>query len=131
MARPPPSLRTATWITRSCHGSRACLSVREALARVARVRARAGEISDTNADGRARNEWSRLAHWFMRHGLDQLHDMRFMIQMPRLFAMLRNEGSVASFAELIRNMFEPLFLARGDCMRARAHLRAEQFAVRR
>jgi AMP deaminase len=58
--------------------------------------------------GRCKNEWDRLAKWFFDNKL--AHDnIRWIIQIPRLYQGYRDAGNVASFAEMLGNIFGPLF----------------------
>lgn len=60
--------------------------------------------------GRNRDEWCRLANWFVLHGMSH-HTNRWMIQVPRLFALYRRSGMLHSFEEMLRNIFDPLWEA--------------------
>ena len=52
-----------------------------------------------------------LASWAIRHNLTSLPNVRFAVQMPRIFQVWRGLGKVGSFGEMLSNFFEPLFLA--------------------
>jgi AMP deaminase len=58
--------------------------------------------------GRSPDEWPRLARWVVRNALAS-PNVRWMIQLPRLYDAYRASGAVASFGDLLRNFFEPLF----------------------
>ena len=58
--------------------------------------------------GRKRDEWSKLAHWFMSHGMSSKSN-RFLIQIPRIYQEYRKAQEVTSFAELLENIFLPLW----------------------
>lgn len=63
--------------------------------------------------GRKRDEWAKLANWFYDNQLCS-PNVRWVIQVPRLYSVYRNSGLVLSFAELITNIFEPLFVVSLD-----------------
>ena len=58
--------------------------------------------------GRERGEWARLAEWFADHGLAS-PQVRWLVQLPRLYEVYREAGSVASFQDMLAHIFEPLF----------------------
>lgn len=58
--------------------------------------------------GRKRSEWDTLAQWFYKNRLAH-PNVRWMIQIPRLYHNYRRVGQVASFQELLDNVFLPLF----------------------
>jgi len=58
--------------------------------------------------GRAPSDWAGLADWFFDHALAS-PNVRWMIQVPRLYAVYRAAGLVKSFDEILQNIFEPLF----------------------
>lgn len=58
--------------------------------------------------GRRPDEWDKLAAWFYSHKLVS-ENVRWMIQVPRLYAVYHDAGLVTSFKELLANIFEPLF----------------------
>jgi AMP deaminase len=58
--------------------------------------------------GTRRSEWGALAQWIVGHRLAS-PNVRWMIQLPRLYDAYRASGAVASFGDLLRNFFEPLF----------------------
>eukprot|EP00656_Telonema_subtile_P043285 TRINITY_DN49663_c0_g1_i2.p1 TRINITY_DN49663_c0_g1~~TRINITY_DN49663_c0_g1_i2.p1 ORF type:complete len:435 (-),score=126.76 TRINITY_DN49663_c0_g1_i2:178-1482(-) len=57
--------------------------------------------------GKSPDEWNKLAEWFTRHQVFS-NKVRFLIQVPRLYSVYRGTGAVASFEELLKNLFEPL-----------------------
>jgi AMP deaminase len=63
--------------------------------------------------GKNINEWQKLAKWFYDNKLT-CNNIRWLIQIPRLFHIYRNNNEVASFAEMLRNIFLPLFEASAD-----------------
>ena len=60
--------------------------------------------------GRNRGEWHKLAAWWKNHSL-QSPNVRWLIQVPRIYSVWRSTGMVNSFAEMIDNIFGPLFEA--------------------
>lgn len=58
--------------------------------------------------GRKPSEWANLAQWFYIHRLAH-PNVRWLIQVPRLFHIYRRGGEMKSFAEMIHNIFAPLF----------------------
>lgn len=58
--------------------------------------------------GRRRDEWGKLGRWVVRNGLFS-RNVRWMIQIPRLYHVYRASGLVANFQEMIDNIFLPLF----------------------
>lgn len=63
--------------------------------------------------GRNTQEWTKLARWFRRFDI-QCPQIRWLIQVPRLYPLFRKMGIVRNFAEMLRNIFEPLFQASVD-----------------
>ena len=58
--------------------------------------------------GRDPGEFSKLAKWFYHNRV--IHkNVRWLIQVPRLFQIYRSQGKVESFAEMMENIFKPLF----------------------
>ncbi|RNF05084.1 adenosine monophosphate deaminase-like protein [Trypanosoma rangeli] len=58
--------------------------------------------------GASKDEWWKLAQWFDRYGMASSHN-RWMINLPRQYRRLRQEGVVRNFGEYIDNMFQPLW----------------------
>lgn len=58
--------------------------------------------------GRDIGEWDKLAAWVVDNNLFSVH-VRWMIQIPRLYAIHKGTGAVDSFDTLLRNVFQPLF----------------------
>ncbi|KAJ3037994.1 AMP deaminase [Rhizophlyctis rosea] len=58
--------------------------------------------------GRSRDEWDKLAKWVVDHKLFS-HNVRWLIQIPRLYNVYKKSNVVHNFEECIRNVFEPLF----------------------
>ncbi|KAI0821957.1 AMP deaminase [Trametes gibbosa] len=58
--------------------------------------------------GRKRDEWDKLAKWIVHHKLFS-HNVRWLIQVPRLYDVYKHNGSIQTFEDIVRNVFEPLF----------------------
>lgn len=58
--------------------------------------------------GRTREEWDKLASWVVDNGLFS-PNVRWLIQVPRLYDVYKASGTVDNFEQIIRNVFEPLF----------------------
>eukprot|EP01138_Halocafeteria_seosinensis_P016443 gb/GECG01016774.1/.p1 GENE.gb/GECG01016774.1/~~gb/GECG01016774.1/.p1 ORF type:complete len:1139 (+),score=161.45 gb/GECG01016774.1/:1-3417(+) len=58
--------------------------------------------------GRRRNEWSRLAKWFVRNHLYS-SNVRWMIQIPRLYEVYKSSGLINTFQDMLDNIFLPLW----------------------
>ncbi len=58
--------------------------------------------------GRTRAEWDKLASWVVDNGLFS-PNVRWLIQVPRLYDVYKANGTVDNFEQIIRNVFEPLF----------------------
>ena len=58
--------------------------------------------------GRSPSEWSKLASWVVDNNLHS-ENIRWMVQIPRLYEIYKTAKSVASFEDYVRNIFEPLF----------------------
>ncbi|RMD39919.1 hypothetical protein DV735_g5207, partial [Chaetothyriales sp. CBS 134920] len=58
--------------------------------------------------GRSLSEWDKLAAWVVDNKLFS-HNVRWLIQVPRLFSLYKTMGTMKTFEELIRNIFQPLF----------------------
>lgn len=63
--------------------------------------------------GRKKNEWSELAKWVINSKL-YCDNVRFMIQIPRLYDTHYKTKFVKSFHEMLENIFEPLFQVSRD-----------------
>uniref|UniRef100_A0A6Q2ZDW6 AMP deaminase n=1 Tax=Esox lucius TaxID=8010 RepID=A0A6Q2ZDW6_ESOLU len=60
--------------------------------------------------GRSRDEWDKLAHWAVKHQVYS-DNVRWLIQVPRLFDVYRTKKQLANFQEMLENIFMPLFEA--------------------
>lgn len=58
--------------------------------------------------GKSYNEWSKLAQWFKEHKIFS-HQVRWMIQIPRLYSIYRKNNIVKNFQEMLDNIFKPIF----------------------
>lgn len=63
--------------------------------------------------GRSIDEWDKLAAWVVDNKLFS-HNVRWLIQIPRLYDVYKATGLVSNFEEIIRNIFQPLFEATKD-----------------
>ena len=60
--------------------------------------------------GKSMDEWSKLAKWFYTNRLAH-SNVRWLIQVPRLYQIYRSANEVKNFAEMMNNVFYPLFQA--------------------
>ncbi|XP_029951781.1 LOW QUALITY PROTEIN: AMP deaminase 3-like [Salarias fasciatus] len=60
--------------------------------------------------GRSTSEWESLSSWFIRHKVHS-PNMRWMIQVPRIYDIFRSKKLVPNFAKMLENIFLPLFEA--------------------
>ncbi|KAI9225111.1 hypothetical protein BC828DRAFT_353243 [Blastocladiella britannica] len=58
--------------------------------------------------GRSRTEWDKLAKWVIENKLFS-NNVRWLIQVPRLYTLYKHTGAVQNFEELLDNIFGPLF----------------------
>ena len=58
--------------------------------------------------GRSIDEWDKLAAWVVDNKLFS-HNVRWLIQVPRLFDVYKTTGLMDNFEQVIRNVFQPLF----------------------
>jgi AMP deaminase len=58
--------------------------------------------------GRSIHEWDKLAAWVVDNKLFS-PNIRWLVQVPRLYDVYKSSGLVQNFEEIIRNVFEPLF----------------------
>ncbi|KAH9462805.1 hypothetical protein MJO28_002419 [Puccinia striiformis f. sp. tritici] len=58
--------------------------------------------------GRSKDEWDKLAKWVVNNKLFS-NNVRWLIQIPRLYDVYKRSGLVESFQDLVTNVFEPLF----------------------
>ena len=60
--------------------------------------------------GKSLDEWDKLATWVVDHKLFS-HNVRWLIQIPRLFDIYKSSGLMDNFEQVIINVFQPLFEA--------------------
>ncbi|XMA10471.1 hypothetical protein WAI453_003262 [Rhynchosporium graminicola] len=58
--------------------------------------------------GRTIDEWDKLAAWVIDNKLFS-HNVRWLIQVPRLFDVYKSTGLMTNFEQVIVNLFQPLF----------------------
>lgn len=60
--------------------------------------------------GKSRDEWEKLAKWGLNHNVYS-DNIRWLIQVPRLYDIFKTNKLLTSFQEIIDNIFLPLFEA--------------------
>ncbi|KAJ4413783.1 AMP deaminase [Gnomoniopsis sp. IMI 355080] len=60
--------------------------------------------------GRSMDEWDKLAAWVVDNKLFS-HNVRWLVQIPRLYDVYKASGTMETFEQIIKNIFEPLFEA--------------------
>ena len=63
--------------------------------------------------GRSLDEWDKLAGWVIDNKLYS-PNVRWLIQIPRLYDVYKSSGQMDSFKQVIVNVFQPLFEATRD-----------------
>ncbi|KAI1618224.1 AMP deaminase [Exophiala viscosa] len=58
--------------------------------------------------GRSASEWDTLAAWVVDNKLLS-HNVRWLIQIPRLYALYKSVKTIENFEQLLKNIFQPLF----------------------
>ncbi|KAL8866614.1 MAG: hypothetical protein Q9174_006196 [Haloplaca sp. 1 TL-2023] len=58
--------------------------------------------------GRSLDEWDKLAAWVIDNKLIS-HNVRWLIQIPRLYSLYKKQGIVENFEQPIINVFQPLY----------------------
>ncbi|KAF8955954.1 AMP deaminase [Flammula alnicola] len=58
--------------------------------------------------GRSPDEWDKLAKWIVNNKLYS-HNVRWLIQVPRLYEVYKANGSIRTFEDIVINVFRPLF----------------------
>jgi len=58
--------------------------------------------------GRKISEWAKLSKWFTHNELAS-PNVRWMIQIPRLYSIYKKIGLISNFQEMLSNIFDPLF----------------------
>uniref|UniRef100_A0A673CP30 AMP deaminase n=1 Tax=Sphaeramia orbicularis TaxID=375764 RepID=A0A673CP30_9TELE len=60
--------------------------------------------------GRSPDEWDSLSKWFIQHKVHS-PNMRWIIQVPRIYDIFKSRKLVPNFAKMLENVFLPLFEA--------------------
>ncbi|XP_061678626.1 AMP deaminase 3b isoform X2 [Syngnathoides biaculeatus] len=60
--------------------------------------------------GRSTTEWAGLAAWFIQHKVHS-PNLRWMIQVPRIYDIFRSKKLIPNFAKMLENIFLPIFEA--------------------
>uniref|UniRef100_A0A915D7C7 AMP deaminase n=1 Tax=Ditylenchus dipsaci TaxID=166011 RepID=A0A915D7C7_9BILA len=63
--------------------------------------------------GRSKDEWDKLAKWAIKHDVWSTN-IRWIIQVPRLFDVYKTKNMIANFDEFLDNVFSPLFEVTND-----------------
>ncbi|KAK2729940.1 amp deaminase, partial [Colletotrichum kahawae] len=58
--------------------------------------------------GKSIDEWDKLAAWVVDNKLFS-HNVRWLIQIPRLYDVYKASGLMDTFEQVVKNVFEPLF----------------------
>ena len=58
--------------------------------------------------GKKESEWSTLSNWIINYDLISFH-VRYLIQIPRIYFVLKSRNIVETLDEMFKNIFEPLF----------------------
>ncbi|KAL3961579.1 hypothetical protein ACCO45_003102 [Purpureocillium lilacinum] len=58
--------------------------------------------------GKSIDEWDKLAAWVVDNKLFS-HNVRWLIQIPRLYDVYKASGLMETFEQIVRNVFQPLF----------------------
>ncbi|XP_077401375.1 AMP deaminase 2 isoform X1 [Vanacampus margaritifer] len=58
--------------------------------------------------GRSRDEWDKLAKWAIKYQVYS-GNVRWLVQMPRLFDVYHTKKQLSNFQEMLENIFLPLF----------------------
>lgn len=58
--------------------------------------------------GRSYDEWDKLARWIVNNKLFS-HNVRWLIQVPRLYDLYKRNENVRNFNQILTNLFEPLY----------------------
>ncbi|XP_015198143.2 AMP deaminase 2 isoform X2 [Lepisosteus oculatus] len=58
--------------------------------------------------GRSRDEWDKLAQWAVKYKVYS-DNVRWLVQVPRLFDVYHTKKQLANFQEMLENIFLPLF----------------------
>jgi len=63
--------------------------------------------------GRRADEWEKLGRWFVQNEIYS-DNVRWLIQIPRLFQAYKRAGTLENFQQMLDNIFTPLFAATVD-----------------
>lgn len=63
--------------------------------------------------GRSGNEWDKLAKWSVTNNVYS-DNVRWLVQVPRLYDVYKAAGQVKSFQDILDNIFKPLFEVTND-----------------
>nr|BAN21155.1 AMP deaminase [Riptortus pedestris] len=63
--------------------------------------------------GKSRDEWDKLAMWAITYNVYS-DNVRWLIQIPRLFDIFKSNNLMTDFQEFLNNIFLPLFEATND-----------------
>lgn len=63
--------------------------------------------------GRSADEWTKLAAWVIDNSLVS-ENVRWIIQVPRLFDTYKSRGVLTTFSDMLENIFAPLFAVSQD-----------------
>lgn len=63
--------------------------------------------------GQSADEWSKLAAWVIDNSLVS-ENVRWIIQVPRLFDTYKSRGVLTTFSDMLENIFAPLFAVSQD-----------------
>ncbi|XP_064650664.1 AMP deaminase 2-like isoform X3 [Lineus longissimus] len=63
--------------------------------------------------GRSRDEWDRLAKWAVEHNVYS-NNVTWLIQVPRIYDIYKSNNLIATFQDLLDNLFLPLFEVTND-----------------
>lgn len=58
--------------------------------------------------GRSIDEWDKLASWVVDNKIFS-HNVRWLVQIPRLYDIYKKTGMVNTFRDIINNLFKPLY----------------------
>ncbi|KAL1965321.1 hypothetical protein VTN77DRAFT_5923 [Rasamsonia byssochlamydoides] len=72
--------------------------------------------------GRSMEEWDKLAAWVVDNKLFS-PNVRWLIQVPRLYDVYKSSGMMQNFEEVIKNVFQPLFeVTKDPCSHPKLHI---------
>ncbi|KAF5102890.1 hypothetical protein D0Z00_000148 [Geotrichum galactomycetum] len=72
--------------------------------------------------GRSEDEWDKLAGWVIDNKLFS-NNVRWLIQVPRLYDIYHQSGIVKNFQQVVNNVFKPLFeVTKDPCSHPKLHV---------